>query len=35
VLGKPFGTLAIGDPVCFAEEPGDRGPQASTVRVAT
>jgi ribosomal subunit interface protein len=33
VLGKPFGTLAIGDPVRFAEESGDRGPQASTVHV--
>lgn len=33
VLGRPFGTLAIGDPVRFVEEPGDRGPQASTVHV--
>lgn len=35
VLGRPFGQLQVGDTVRFAEEPGDRGPQASTVHVLT
>ena len=33
VLGKRFDELEIGDAVRFAEEQGDRGPQASTVHV--
>jgi cold shock CspA family protein/ribosome-associated translation inhibitor RaiA len=35
VLGKPFGALQVGDLVRFAEEQGDRGPQASTVHALT
>jgi cold shock CspA family protein/ribosome-associated translation inhibitor RaiA len=35
VLGRPFDELRVGDQVRFAEEPGDRGPQASTVHVLT
>ena len=35
VLGKSFAALAVGDAVRFVEEPGDRGPQASTVHVVT
>lgn len=35
VLGKSFAALAVGDAVRFVEEPGDRGPQASTVHVIT
>jgi cold shock CspA family protein len=33
VLGRPFEALEVGTEVRFAEEPGDRGPQASTVHV--
>jgi ribosome-associated translation inhibitor RaiA/cold shock CspA family protein len=33
LLGKTFAALAVGDAVRFVEEPGDRGPQASTVHV--
>lgn len=33
VLGRPFEKLTTGTEVRFAEEPGDRGPQASTVHV--
>lgn len=33
VLDDAFETLAIGTPVAFVEERGDKGPQASTVRV--
>ncbi len=33
VLGARFQDLATGTKVRFAEEPGDRGPQASTVHV--
>jgi ribosome-associated translation inhibitor RaiA len=33
VLDGKFSRLRIGTPVDFAEEPGDKGPQASTVRV--
>jgi ribosomal subunit interface protein len=33
VLGKPFEKLAVGTKVRFAEEDGDKGPQASTVHV--
>lgn len=33
VLGRPFDELATGAEVRFAEEPGDSGPQASTVHV--
>jgi cold shock CspA family protein len=33
VLDEAFDTLAIGTPVAFVEEPGEKGPQASTVRV--
>ncbi len=35
VLGCPFDQLQVGDQVRFVEEPGDRGPQASTVHVLT
>lgn len=35
VLGRPFNELTIGTKVRFAEEQGDRGPQASTVHVAS
>jgi cold shock CspA family protein/ribosome-associated translation inhibitor RaiA len=35
VLGGLFGDLAVGARVTFVEEPGDRGPQASTVRPAS
>lgn len=35
VLGRPFDELTIGTKVRFAEEQGDRGPQASTVHVAS
>jgi len=34
VLGDAFDDLAIGTRVLFAEEPGDKGPQASTVKIA-
>lgn len=34
VLNQAFGRLRVGTSVTFAEEPGDQGPQASTVRVA-
>jgi ribosome-associated translation inhibitor RaiA/cold shock CspA family protein len=34
VLGDAFDNLAIDTPVRFAEEEGEEGPQASTVRVA-
>ncbi len=33
VLGGGFDRLAVGSPVAFVEEPGDKGPQASTVRL--
>jgi cold shock CspA family protein len=33
VLGKGFARLAIGSAVKYFEEPGEEGPQASTVRV--
>jgi cold shock CspA family protein/ribosome-associated translation inhibitor RaiA len=33
VLGHPFDKLTTGTEVRFSEEPGDRGPQASTVHV--
>ncbi len=33
VLGNAFDQLKIGDEVRFAEEPGERGPQASTVHL--
>jgi cold shock CspA family protein len=33
VLGDAFGELAVGAPVAFVEEEGEKGPQASTVRV--
>jgi cold shock CspA family protein len=33
VLGNKFKDLKIGTEVRFVEEPGDKGPQASTVRV--
>ncbi len=33
VLGAPFGKLELGTKVRFAEEDGDKGPQASTVHV--
>lgn len=33
VLDQSFAKLAVGTPVRFAEEPGERGPQASTVYV--
>jgi cold shock CspA family protein len=33
VLGRPFEDLEVGTEVRFAEEPGDRGQQASTVHV--
>jgi cold shock CspA family protein len=33
VLGDKFDHLAIGTEVAFSEEPGDKGPQASTVRI--
>lgn len=33
VLNEGFGRLEIGTPVHFAEEMGDKGPQASTVRI--
>jgi hypothetical protein len=31
VIGRPFDQLTIGTKLRFAEEQGDRGPQASTV----
>jgi ribosomal subunit interface protein len=34
VLGGAFATLALGTPVRFVEEEGEKGPQASTVKVA-
>lgn len=34
VLDGKFDTLSIGAEVAFAEEQGDKGPQASTVRIA-
>ncbi|MCK6555836.1 HPF/RaiA family ribosome-associated protein [Candidatus Binatia bacterium] len=33
VLGANFAKLAVGTPVTFVEEMGDKGPQASTVRL--
>jgi len=33
VLNRGFGRLKMGTHVAFAEEPGDEGPQASTVRI--
>jgi cold shock CspA family protein len=33
VLGNAFDRLAVGSSVTFAEEPGEKGPQASTVRL--
>ncbi len=33
VLGKAFGRLAVGSKVSFSEEEGEKGPQASTVRL--
>jgi len=33
VLGGAFDDLAVGAPVAFVEEQGEKGPQASTVRV--
>ena len=33
VLGGTFGRMKVGAAVAFAEEEGDRGPQASTVRM--
>lgn len=33
VLNKAFGRLKVGSTVSFAEEQGDKGPQASTVRI--
>jgi cold shock CspA family protein len=33
VLNQGFGRLEMGTRVAFAEEPGDEGPQASTVRI--
>jgi cold shock CspA family protein/ribosome-associated translation inhibitor RaiA len=35
VLGRPFEKLTTGTEVRFVEEPGDRGPQASTVHVVS
>ena len=34
VLGGGWARLTVGSKVAYAEEPGDEGPQASTVRVA-
>jgi hypothetical protein len=33
VLDDAFDELTIGTRVAFAEEPGEKGPQASTVRI--
>ena len=33
VLDNAFDDLTVGTPVAFVEEPGEKGPQASTVRV--
>lgn len=33
VLNRKFSHLKVGTKVCFVEEPGDQGPQASTVRI--
>jgi cold shock CspA family protein/ribosome-associated translation inhibitor RaiA len=33
VLNDAFGRLAVGSQVAFVEEPGEKGPQASTVRL--
>lgn len=35
VLGRAFSRLKVGTCVRFVEEPGEKGPQASTVRVIT
>lgn len=35
VLGRAFSQLKVGTPVRFVEEPGAKGPQASTVRIVT
>ena len=35
VLGRAFPHLKVGTTVSFVEEPGEKGPQASTVRVGT
>jgi cold shock CspA family protein len=34
VLNRAFGRLRVGTTVSFVEEQGDKGPQASTVRIA-
>ena len=33
VMGGRFGRMKVGNTVCFAEEQGEHGPQASTVRI--
>jgi cold shock CspA family protein len=33
VLNRAFGRLRVGTTVIFAEEQGDKGPQASSVRI--
>jgi len=35
VLNRAFSRLKVGTRVCFVEEPGDKGPQASTVRIVS
>ena len=35
VLGRAFPRLKVGTTVKFVEEPGDKGPQASTVRIVS
>ena len=35
VLNRAFGRLRVGSTVTFAEEQGDEGPQASSVKIAT
>ncbi|MGB9465229.1 MAG: HPF/RaiA family ribosome-associated protein [Candidatus Acidiferrum sp.] len=35
VLNKAFSRLKVGTRVSFVEEPGDKGPQASTVRIVS
>lgn len=35
VLNRAFSHLMVGTRVCFVEEPGDKGPQASTVRIVS
>lgn len=34
VLNQAFGHLRVGSTVTFAEEQGDKGPQASSVKIA-